>query len=66
VKIVVEFTLIDQLRVIRIDGFQFDGHLEVSLGVNGLIYLPECALINLADDLEVLADFLQHLRHHTS
>lgn len=62
-EVVVEFALVDELRVFSVDGLHLDCHFEVSLGVDGLVDLSEGALIDLPDDLEVFAHFLQHLRH---
>jgi hypothetical protein len=66
VKIVVKFALIDELGVFGIRGLNFDSYLKVGLGVDGLEDLSESALINLADNFEIFADFLQHLRHRSN
>jgi hypothetical protein len=66
VKIVVKLALIDELGVFGVCGLNLNGDFEVGLGVDGLEDLSEGALINLADDLEVFADLLQHLRHQSN
>jgi hypothetical protein len=63
VQIVVELALVDQLGVFCVDGLDLHGHLEVCLCVYGLVDLPEGALVDLADDLEVFTHLFQHLRH---
>lgn len=62
-KVVVEFALVNQLRVVRADGLDFDCHFEVGLGVDGLVDLAKSALVNLSDDFEVFSHLLKHLRH---
>ena len=62
-EVVVEFALIDELRMICVDGFDFDGNFEVGARVDGLVYFAKCALINFFDDFKVLANFLKHLWH---
>lgn len=62
-KVVVEFALVDKLRVFSVDRLNLNSNFEVSLGVNSLIDLSESTLINLSDDFEILAHLLQHLRH---
>jgi hypothetical protein len=49
--------------MISVDRFNFDSHLQVSFGVDGLVDLSKGALINLSDDLKVLSHLLKHLRH---
>jgi hypothetical protein len=54
VQIVVKLAFVDQLRMLSVHWLHFDGHLEVGLGVDGLIDLSEGSLVDLADDFEVL------------
>jgi len=63
VEVVVEFALVDELGMFGVDWFHLDCHFQVGLGVYGLVDFAECTLVDLADDLEVFAHFLQHLRH---
>lgn len=58
-QVVVELALVEQLRVLRGHALRLDRHLQVGLGVDCLEDLPEGALADLLDDLEVLAHFLQ-------
>ena len=62
-EVVVELALIDQLWVFSIDGLYLHCHLEVGLGIDGLIDLTEGALIDLPDHFEILTHLLKHLRH---
>ncbi len=62
-KVVVEFTLVNKLRVFGIYGLNFHCNFEIGLGIDGLVDLSEGSFINLANDFEVLANLLQHLRH---
>lgn len=62
-EVVVEFTFVNELWVVRVGGLDFNSDLKVGLGVDGLVDLPKGALIDFPDDFEVLADFFQHLRH---
>ena len=49
--------------MISVDRLDFDSNFEVGSGVDGLIDFSESPLIDFANNFEVLADFLQHLRH---
>lgn len=62
-EVVVEFALVNELGVVGVDGFNFDGDFEVGLGVDGLEDFPEGSLVDLADDFEVLAYLFEHLWH---
>lgn len=62
-EVVVEFALVDELRVIGVDWLDFYGNFEVGLGIDGLVDFSKGALIDLANDFEVLADLLKHLWH---
>ena len=62
-QVVVQLALVDQLRVLSGDRLHLNGHVQVGLGVDGLVDLAESALVDLAYDLEILAHLLQHLRH---
>ena len=66
VEVVVEFAFVDELGVVGICGLDLNCDFEVGFGVDGLVDLSEGSLINFADDLEVLADFLKHLGHSLS
>lgn len=44
-EVVVEFALVQQLRVFGGCGFELDGHFEVGLGVDALEDLSECTLV---------------------
>lgn len=57
-EIVIQFALIDQLWMIGVGGFDFDGNLEVCFSVNGLVDLSECTLVNFTDNFEVLTHLL--------
>ena len=46
-----------------VDRLHFYRHLQVGLSVGRLVDLSECALVDLANNLEVLAHLFQHLRH---
>ena len=63
VEVVVELALVDQLWVIGVCGFDFDGDFQVGFGVDGLVNLPEGSFIDLSDDLEVLTHLFKHLGH---
>ena len=63
VEIVVKFALIDELRVIGVDGLDFDGNLEVGPGVDSLIDFSKGSFINFFHYFKVLANFLKHLWH---
>ena len=62
-EIVVKLAFVDKLRMVSIDGLNFDSHFKVGPCVDSLINLSEGPLINLPDDFEVLAHFLDHLGH---
>lgn len=62
-QVVVQLAFVNQLRMIGSDGFQLHGHLQVRLDVDSLIDLAEGALVNLPDDLKVLAYSFKHLWH---
>ena len=62
-EIVVEFALIDQLGMIRIDRLNFDGDFQVSPSVDGLIYFSEGSFLNFPNYFETLSDLLQWLWH---
>ncbi len=62
-EVVVEFTFVNKLGVIRVGRFNFDSDFKVSFGVDGLVNLSEGTFVDLSDDLEVLADLFEHLRH---
>ncbi len=66
VQVVVEFALVNKLWVIGVCRLDFHSHFQVGLGVNGLVNLAKGALIDLSDDLEVLAYLLKHLGHWDS
>lgn len=57
-EIVIQFALIDQLWMIGVGGFDFDGNLEIGFSVNGLVDLSECTLVNFTDNFEVLTYLL--------
>jgi hypothetical protein len=63
VEVVVEFAFVDELWVIRVCGFDFDGHFQVCFGVDGLVNLSKGSFIDLSDDLEVFTDLFKHLGH---
>lgn len=63
VQVVVEFALVDELWVIGVCGFDFDGDFEVGFGVDGLVNLAEGSFIDLSDDLEVFTNLFKHLGH---
>jgi hypothetical protein len=63
VEVVVEFAFVNELWVIRVCGFDFDGHFQVCFGVNGLVNLSEGSFIDLSDDLEVFTNLFKHLGH---
>ena len=65
-EVVVEFAFVNQLRMIRVGGLNFDSDFEVGLGVDSLEDLSESSFIDLSNDLEVFADLLKHLRHSYS
>lgn len=62
-QVVVELTLVDELRVVGVDWLDLDRHLQVGARVDRLVYLAEGALVDLPDNLEILPHFLKHLRH---
>jgi hypothetical protein len=62
-QIVVQLALIDKLRVIRTNRLKLNSYLQIGLNVDGLIDLTKGTLVNLSNNLKVLADPLQHLRH---
>ena len=62
-KVIVEFALIHQLRVLSIALLEFDGNFEVGLGVDPLVDLSEGSLIKFLDNFVVLANLLRNLRH---
>lgn len=57
-EIVIQLALIDQLWMIGVGGFNFDGNLEVGFGVDGLVDLSECTLVNFTDNFEILTHLL--------
>ena len=65
-KIVVQFALIHQLRVLSTRGLEFDGYFKTSLIVDALVNLSEGSLVKFADDLVVFPNFLGNLRHEKS
>ncbi len=62
-EVVVEFALIDQLGVFGVHRLYLHSHLQVGLGVDGLVDLSECTFVDLPNHFEVLPYLLQHLRH---
>jgi hypothetical protein len=63
VEVIVEFALIHKLRMFGVNGFEFDGDLEVSFDVESLKDLSEGALVNFAYNFVVFTYLLWHLRH---
>ena len=57
-KVVVEFGLVEELRVLGVDWLKFYGNLEVCFGVEALVYLTESPLVYLTDYLYVLSHLL--------
>ena len=57
-EVVVEFTLVDQLRMLGVHRLHLHRHLQVGLCVDCLVDLAESALVDLPDDLEILSHFL--------
>lgn len=62
-EVVVQLAFVNKLRMIGSDRFQLDSHLQVGLDVDSLVDLSEGPLVNLPNDLEVLAYSFQHLWH---
>lgn len=62
-QVVVQFALINELGVVGVDRFYFDRNLQVCFGIDSLVDLAKSALVDFADDFEVLSDFLDHLWH---
>ena len=62
-QVVVQFALVNELRMLRIHRLYLHCNLQVSFGIYCLVDLSECSFVDLTDDLEVLPHLLQHLRH---
>jgi hypothetical protein len=57
-EIFVEFTLIDELGMLSVDRFDFDGYFLIGFSINGLVDYTERPLSYLFDDFI----FISHLR----
>lgn len=57
-QIVVEFAFVDQLWMFGVGRFYFNRNFEVSFGVDGLVDLAKCTLVNFSDDFEILPHLL--------
>jgi hypothetical protein len=60
-KVVVEFTFIDELRVIRVNGLDFNGNLKIGTSIDGLVDLTKSTLINFSYNFKISANLFQHL-----
>ena len=65
-QVVVQFTLVLQLRVIRVRWLYFDGHPNIGLGVDALEYLTKCSFIYFAGWLMAYPDFKRMASHEFS
>ena len=63
VEVIVELAFINELRVVSVDGLDFDSDFKVGASVNGLVDLPKGSFVNFSDNFKIFAYFFQHLWH---
>ncbi len=59
-QVVVELALVDELGMVGVDGFEFDGDFQIRPCVYSLENLPKGSLVDLPNYLEVLPHFFRH------
>ena len=63
VEVVIELALVDELGILGADWFEFDCDLKVGFGVDALVDLSECSLVDFPYDFVIFPNLLNHLRH---